>query len=149
MLYTMPVIKINSRRKCRDTIISLPHPVKSFVVPVRCRSGIQKANAVIYRRVFIFGSRGRLAEMPTGSAFGNLFDSSNYYLSFVCSTRARLYSYLITISLIDSNTKLRFWLSRYITEFWMKGGIIGGMIEVEMCFLHKLSTKAKMRDFNQ
>jgi hypothetical protein len=105
MLDTLPVIKINSRRKCRDTIISLPHPVKSFVVPVRCRSGIQKADTFISRRVFISGSRGCLAEIPTASAFGKFFDSSNYYLSFVCSTRARIYSYLITISLIDSKYK--------------------------------------------
>jgi len=105
MLDTLPVIKINSHRKCRDTIISLPHPVKSFVVPVRCRSGIQKADTFISRRVFISGSRGCLAEIPTASAFGKFFDSSNYYLSFVCSTRARIYSYLITISLIDSKYK--------------------------------------------
>ena len=36
---------------------------------------------------------------------------------------------------ITETSKLKFWLSRYIAEHRMKCGIIGGMVEVEMCFL--------------
>ena len=35
-----------------------------------------------------------------------------------------------------SNTKLQFWLSGDIIEYWMKCGIVGGMIEPEPNFLY-------------
>jgi len=38
----------------------------------------------------------------------------------------------------DSNTKLQFWLSRYITEFRMKCGVIREMIEGEPNFLKSI-----------